>query len=255
MDFSNLSEFDVVAQSISAKLGCTASLISVTRGDILFALGHSGATSGRINRSNLARDTICDRTVRAEKPLQINSIEADAVLRDIPAVRALGIGAYMGVPIKMQQSGATVGAICALSSSARIWRDSEMAYLAGVTELVESKIERHVLYYEQQALSEALAENDAILSVLAQVQGKAMTIHNAQGDLVYASSAMHGELKLSDRDMLALPDVTRELRRRNEWSGVVKVMLPPPTCTELKVQMSQVGQGLILAEWACGKRG
>lgn len=252
LDFSNLAEFDALAQSVAARLGCQLSLISVVRGDVLFALGHSSAEDGGSNRANPARNTVCARTVEAGVPLQFNDVRSDPELSAIPAVEAFNIGAYLGVPIKID-SGATVGAICALSTSPRIWRASEMEYLQAVVDLAESKIERHILRFEQQALSSALAENDAILSTLSQMHDKPMTVHNVDGELVFANMAMDIDLRLDDQDMLALPGVISRLRREQRRIGKVDVMLPAPTCTELKVQLTEAPNGLILAEWTCGK--
>lgn len=252
LDFSNLAEFDALAQSVAARLGCQLSLISVVRGDVLFALGHSSSDEAVENRANPARNTVCARTVEAGAPLIINDLQADPNLRTIPAVKAFNIAAYLGVPIKVE-SGATVGALCALSTSPRIWQESELDYLRAVVDLAESKIERHLLRYEQQALSSALAENDAILSTLSQMHDKPMTVHNADGDLVFANLAMHVNLRLNDADMLSLPNIVTTLRSQDRRIGKVGVTLSPPTCTELKVQLSEAPNGLILAEWTCGK--
>ena len=56
--FSNMAEFDALAQSISAKLGCDASMISVINSEALIALGHSGSANTEVQRTFPSRDTI-----------------------------------------------------------------------------------------------------------------------------------------------------------------------------------------------------
>ncbi len=249
LEFANISEFDALAQSIAARLGCQASLIGVIRCDAVFVLGYSGQPTDLQQRSFPVRETICDRTIHAGQPVRIADVQSDARLRAMPMVAAMNIGAYMGVPIKVGD-GRVVGSVCALSTSPRIWQNSELNYLAAVADLAESKLERQRLDMEQKALCAALAENDAILSTLSHMHGKAITIHNAQGDLVFVNSAMNTDLHLSNQDMLALPRVARQLRQAGSQSGAFPVVLPVPTQTELNVQVSAVDNGLMLAEWS-----
>ncbi|WP_299725127.1 GAF domain-containing protein [uncultured Tateyamaria sp.] len=248
-DFSNLAEFDALAQSISAKLRCDMSLISIVSAEALIALGYSNDTRGLDNRSFNLRDTICGRTVAAGKPLRINNAKSDPNINSLPAVQNLNIGAYLGVPLVVEGRG-IVGAVCAITTSARIWQDGEVDYLLAVGDLVESKIERHLLRYEQKALSAALAENDAILTMLSQMEGKAMTVHNAAGELVFANNAMRNDLKLNTQEMLSLPQVARHLLPEITHPGGVDVSLPVPMQTALNVQVSACENGLTLAEWS-----
>lgn len=247
--FGNMVEFDALAQSISAKLGCETSLISVVNVDALVALGYSGDHQAVEGRSFQLRDTMCARTVRAGKPLRVVNAQSEAWTQDIPAVDALGIGAYLGVPLKIEGKG-VVGAVCAISTSPRIWQDSEVDYLIAVSDLVESKIERHLLRYEQKALSAALEENDAILNMLSEMEGKAMTVHNANGELVFASSAMLKNLRLNMQEMLTLTQVARQLEFEMAGHGGVDVALPVPQQTALNVQVAASKNGLTLAEWS-----
>lgn len=249
MDCSNNAELDALAQSIAARLRCDTCVISVVNSDVLIALGISGDGSDMTGRAFPTRDTICERAVRAGRPLRVADVQSNPGLRSLPAVTQFDIGAYMGVPVRIEGHG-VAGAVCAISASARLWQDSEVDYLIAVSDLVGSKIERHLLRYEQQALSAALAENDAILSMLSHVGGKALTVHNAAGELVFANSAMRTDLCLSTQEMLALPEVARRLTPESGTDGTVSVALPVPAQTALNVSVSATKNGLTLAEWS-----
>ena len=198
IDFSNLAEFDALAQSIAAKLNC--------------------------------------------------DVGSDPVLRSIPTVAAFDIGAYLGVPLRME-SDAVVGAICALSNSPRIWQEAEMSFLSAVADLAESQIERHVLRYEQKALSAALAENDAILTTLSETRGKALTVHNAESELVFPNSALRTDLHLSYQELLVLPRAAQRLVAQGATAGAIEVDLPGRPVNALHVEVSAEKNGLTLAEW------
>lgn len=248
IEFSNLAEFDALSQSVAARLNCQTSLISVIQDDALFALGHSGPEVQIADRSIPIADTVCANTIRDAHPLRVSDIRADPLLRNTPTVAAFGIGAYLGVPLRTE-AGAVVGALCAISTEARIWQDGEQKYLEALANLVESKIERHVLRYEQQALSAALAENDAILTTLAEVRGRAMTVHNDAGELVFANSALRTDLHLSFQELLALPHAAQRLAKQGQTQGQITLDMPGRTASALYVDLSRVENGLTLAEW------
>lgn len=249
IDVSYMAEFDALAQSVAAKLNCDLSLVSVLQGDALLALGHSEAVQAVENRAINARDTICTHTIQAQMPLRVANVRGDARLRDVPTVEAMNIGAYLGVPLRLEE-GRTVGAMCALAASPRIWNDAELAYLEAVADLVESKIERHVLRFEQKALSDALAENDAILTTLAEASGKALTVHNAAGELVFANDALRAELDLTYQELLVLPHAAQRLASGGALSGAVSVDMPGRPSHDLHVQLYAPKAGLTLAEWS-----
>ena len=249
MDCSNNAELDALAQSIAARLRWDVSVISVVNRDALIALGVSGDEIDVAGRTAPARDTICERTIQAGRPFRVADVQSNPDLRALPAVSHYNIGAYLGVPVAVEGRG-VAGAVCAISASARLWQDAEVEYLIAVSDLVGSKIERHLLRYEQQALSAALAENDAILSMLSHIGGKALTVHNASGDLVFANSAMRTDLCLSTQEMLTLPEVARQLTPEFGTDGMVSVALPVPAQTALNVSVSATKNGLTLAEWS-----
>ncbi|MEO9573935.1 MAG: GAF domain-containing protein [Tateyamaria sp.] len=248
-DISNMAEFDALAQSITAKLNCEMSLISIVNADALVALGYSGDDLAVTGRSFQLRDTICSKTVQVGRPLRIADAQIDPMICDMPAVVAHGIGAYIGAPLRLDGYG-VIGAVCAVSKSARLWQDGEVDYLIAVGDLVESKIERQLLRYEQKALSDALAESDAILTMLSELEGKPLTVHNEAGDLVFANSAVRTDLRLNTHEVLSLSKVASGLIPEVTQNGGVDVALPVPGQTELNVHVSAIQNGLTLAQWA-----
>ncbi|WP_299549779.1 GAF domain-containing protein [uncultured Tateyamaria sp.] len=248
-DFSSLSEFDTLAQSVKVKLNCDLSLISVQKDDGLSALGRSGAVHAAEERALSARDTICTYTMQAGMPLRIVDVRNHSCWRYAPVVSEMNIGAYLGVPVRLNE-GEPVGALCAVSSAPRIWNNAELSYLEAIADLVGSKIERLVLRYEQKALSDALAENDAILTTLAETSGKAITVHNDAGELVFANAALRADLELTYQELLALPHLAQRLASDGARSGAVSIDAPGRPTHALHVQLYAPKAGLTLAEWS-----
>ncbi|MEL6465352.1 MAG: GAF domain-containing protein [Pseudomonadota bacterium] len=248
IDFSNMAEFDALAQSVTAKLKCDLSLISIMQEDALLALGHSNPDQTAKARTVLARDTVCAHTIKAGEPLRVVDARSDTRLRGTPTVSTMNIGAYLGIPLRVN-GDSIIGAMCALGGTPRIWSDTELAYLEAVADLVESKIERQMLRFEQKALSTALAENDAILSTLAEASGRAITVHNDAGELLFANDALRAELELTYQELLVLPQAAQRLADGGARSGDISLDMPGRPNHALHVQLYAPKAGLTLAEW------
>jgi len=249
IDFSNMAGFEALAQSVQAALHCKGCLISVVQEDALVALGHALPASQAANKVVAGRDLICAHTVRLGRPVRVPDITKDPELRNTPAVAALGIAAYIGVPLRME-CGEVVGAICGLSSEPRIWTEGEVNYMLAVADLAESKIERHVLRFEQRALSVALAETDAILSVLAELRDRALTVQNAQGDLVFTNLAMRSQLGLNHSDLLTLPPLVAAQLARGQTEANLTLEVPKGQPINVRLRVSPIKSRLIMADWA-----
>lgn len=247
--FGAVPEFDALAESISARLGCDLSLISVVHEEALLALGHSDAPGDGAGRLSVLRDTVCGHTIDAAQLVNVPDIRQVAHLKQRPAVATFDIGAYLGVPLWRED--VVVGALCALSHTPRIWQDSELRYLRHVADLAESKIDRHLLRSEQSALSAALAENDAVLAALSTLRGRAFTVQNAQGDLVFASSALETELGLGTRAVMSLPALARSVALSGCGEATLDIDLLENPELVLHVRTQTTADGLILSDWSC----
>lgn len=249
IDFSNLDEFGAVAQSIEAKLNCKTCLISVVHEDALAALGRSVVEPVAANSTASARDSICAHTVRNGTPVRVPDISRDASLRNLPTVRALGVEAYIGVPLRLNGTE-VVGAICGLSTEPRIWTEGEVMYMLAMADLVESKIERYILRYEQTQLSTALAETDAILSALAEFPGRALTVQSATGELLFVSLALQTVIGLESLDMLRLPRQVTAVLDAGERQADLRIETFGRPGPKVRVQVVPIKSGLVLADWS-----
>ena len=248
MDFSNLDEFGAVAQSIEARLNCATCLISVVHEDALAALGRSVVEPVAANRTSTARDSICAHTVQNGAPVRVPDVSKDPTLRNLPTVQALQVEAYIGVPLRL--SGDEVfGAICGLSSAPRIWTENEVQYMTAMADLVESKVERYILRYEQSQLSRALAENDAILTALAEVPDRAIAVQNTAGEMVFASRDLQAVIGLDSLDILRLPRQVRTILDRGETQADMQIETFGRPGPEVHVRILSIKCGLILTDW------
>ncbi|MEM6760516.1 MAG: GAF domain-containing protein [Pseudomonadota bacterium] len=253
-DFDCVPEFDALAESIVARLGCDLALISVARGEAFVSLGHSAAPEDSSDRLSEIRKTLCGLAYLQRKVVCLPDVSAasEADLDDVQPSRTAG--AYIGVPLWREDD--LTGVLCALSTMPRAWSASELQYMTCLADLVESKIDRTILRYEQRALSAALAENDAVLAALSGARSGACTVQNANGELVFASSALETDLGLGTRAVMTLPALARSVAVSGRDEATLKVdLLDHPNLT-LHVRTHMTTDGLILSDWsttgACG---
>ncbi|MCW2586219.1 MAG: domain S-box protein, partial [Frankiales bacterium] len=120
------------------------------------AVGGDAGSFGLIAGSANAREaSYCHRMVRGEIPQVIPDTAADEGVRDLPVTTAAGLGAYIGVPLRLSD-GTVYGTFCCLSHNERPDLDSRdlgfMQMLAAL--LVDDLDEQHTAQQRRQALTD-----------------------------------------------------------------------------------------------------
>ncbi|MDY8107534.1 GAF domain-containing protein [Fulvimarina sp. 2208YS6-2-32] len=132
--------------------------------------------------------SLCSDVVAEGKPIVVADSRLNARLKDDPAIEALGVVAYLGVPIKLP-TGERVGSFCAIDDRPNAWSDDDIGVLAELAELISREIE---LRFEVARREAAEAE---ILLVARELQ------HRARN----AFSIVQAVISLSMRDKALMP--------------------------------------------------
>jgi len=97
-------------------------------------------------------DTYCARMVRGELPHLIRNAAHDDRTCDLPATKAAGIGAYLGVPIRLWD-GTLYGTLCCLSRAAEpSLNDRDVCFLRVLAEILADQLDREQLESEMRRL-------------------------------------------------------------------------------------------------------
>lgn len=129
-----------VLDLVRSRLGMDVAWVSrFTRTEQVFVeVGGAAEVWGpaRGGGSSLA-SAYCARVLRGELPNVITDARQDPRTRDLPATAELGIGAYVGAPVR-DAAGAVVGMLCCISHTARPdLEDRERAVLEVLAGLIE----------------------------------------------------------------------------------------------------------------------
>jgi PAS domain S-box-containing protein len=153
LDSRREGRFDRLTRVVAAALGVPVSLIALVDVDRQFfksAVGLTPAIDER--RQTPLSHSFCRHVVESESPLIVNDSATNALVADNPAIDALGVAAYLGVPIA-DGDGVVIGSLCAIEHQPRAWTAADIDILKDVAALVEREIA------DRQA-SDAMAETE-----------------------------------------------------------------------------------------------
>jgi EAL domain-containing protein (putative c-di-GMP-specific phosphodiesterase class I) len=96
--------------------------------------------------------TYCHRMTQGDMPHLIHDAASDSRTADLPITREAGIGAYVGVPIRLWD-GTLYGTLCCLSRSAEpSLNDRDVRFLRVLAEIVADQLDREQLESEKRKL-------------------------------------------------------------------------------------------------------
>lgn len=242
--------FDAIAESVQAKLGCSCCLISVVDKQLLYALGATDLED-RNDRIMPMQQTMCQHIVTLKHPVRVADVSNVAWLQSLPSVAANRTGAYLGVPLVLGD-GHIAGAVCALSETAREWTDEEVSYLAEMADLIANKIDLKLLRAEEQGLLHAMDEADRIIAALAQSRKVAMSVHDAEGDLLFANRGMLRAFGPGASGLAHLPRCRLSDEQKAQMRGGMEVRVAGKDGRDhwLHVDWCRTEGGLILCDWS-----
>ena len=115
--------FDRLTRLAATVLGAPVTIISFIDGDTQFLKSSHGLPDPR-GAEVPAPSSVCQFTL-AGTPLLVEDARTHALLKDKAALSALGIVAYLGVPL-MTPEGHGIGAFCAIDRVARRWSQDDV---------------------------------------------------------------------------------------------------------------------------------
>jgi diguanylate cyclase (GGDEF)-like protein len=122
-------------------LGVPVSLVSLLDSDRQYFLSQQGlAGQWADDRQAPLSHSFCQYAVASKAPVVVEDARLDAVLAGNLAVRDLGIVAYAGVPLVLED-GSAVGALCAFDGRPRRWSERDLRVLEDLAAGLEALLD------------------------------------------------------------------------------------------------------------------
>ncbi len=142
-------------------LGVPVAFMSLVDADRDFYKSATGFGEPLQSDRQLTGRTFCHYAIQSSAPLIVEDAEAHPIYRSIPTVKTLGVRAYLGIPLVMDD-GQAIGSFCAIDTKPRRWTSTEIEVLTELAASAKREIElRSASRAERMARLNAEAEKRA----------------------------------------------------------------------------------------------
>jgi PAS domain S-box-containing protein len=153
--------------------------------------------------------SLCQHVVVvARHPLAIGDTARDALARDNPLVRELGLAAYLGVPL-IDTSGYAVGSVCVADRRPRDWTPDQVAVLTDLAGVVMTQIQLRAKLATRDELEQRLIDVEASLqALLERLPGVVYALSpEAPNPVLYVSPQIQALVGVSAADCIGDPEL------------------------------------------------
>ena len=184
------ADLDAIADDVVQMLGADIALISLVSNSELVSLGLSSSIGKtRENRFHVPSDLVCLHVTQTNEPLVLTDARSHPDFKFVRYVANGTVSGYVGVPVQNAEVG-PIGAICAITSTPRNWKSSELRFLKTVGSNVENLILREMYRLESADASSLASEYDQIIAAFSLVRADPTSIHDRDGRLVFANRSL-----------------------------------------------------------------
>ena len=189
LDTAAEESFDRLARLAVRILQAPVALISLVDADRQFFKSSIGLSQPwATRRQTPLSHSFCRHVVATGRPLVVADARAHPLVYDNPAIRELGVVAYLGVPL-ITSDAFTVGSLCAIDSKPRQWSDADVEILTDLAAAVMSEIELRRSDTVFQRLAVKSERQADLLSTVLSVSPDAVFMLDRASQCTYASPA------------------------------------------------------------------
>jgi GAF domain-containing protein len=137
--------YDRLTQLASKAIGAPVSLVSMVAADYQFFKSQVGlpAPWSEDRRTPLSH-SFCKHVVASNEPLIVEDAREHELVKDNEAIPDLDVIGYLGMPLTMQD-GKRLGSFCVIDSEPRDWKDTEIAIMRELSEILTREIDLRAL--------------------------------------------------------------------------------------------------------------
>jgi len=135
--------FDRMTRLAVKVLGVPAAFLSLVDSNRDFYKSASGFGEPLRTNRELKGRTFCHYAIQSPSPLIIDDTVSHPVYSQVATVKSLGVGAYLGVPLVME-NGHAIGSFCAIDVKPRHWTLTEIEVLSELAASAKREIELRI---------------------------------------------------------------------------------------------------------------
>jgi len=149
-------DFDRITELAARAANVPISLVSLVDQDRQVFAGASGLSGDLASsRQTPIHYSFCQHAVNLRQPLVISDARKNPLVAKNPAIDEFGVRAYLGFPV-LGAGQHLYGAVCAVDTAPRQWREEEIEIMRGFTAIVSALIDQHLARTYQKLLTDVL---------------------------------------------------------------------------------------------------
>ena len=215
--------FDRVARMAARLLEVPIALVPLIEDDRQFFKACVGLPEPWASaRQTPLSHSLCQHVLVARQPLAIGDTGRDALARDNPLVRELGLAAYLGVPL-IDPSGHALGSMCVADHRPRDWTPEQVAILTDLGGLVMTQIQLRAELATRGELERRLIDVEASLqALLERLPGVVYAVSpDSPNSVLYMSPQIQTLIGLAADDCIGDPGLWERLVHPEDLEWVV----------------------------------
>ena len=166
LDTEPEAAFDRLTALTARVAGAPVSLVALVDRDRSYFKSAHGVPEVPPGRAVPLSHSLCRHVVSRNAPLVIDDARTHPLVRDNGGVTDLGVGAYLGVPVR-SGDGHVLGSLCAIDLEPRAWTAEDQASVVALAASVESEIALRAEVAERRRTeAEALAHAETLQTIL-----------------------------------------------------------------------------------------
>jgi PAS domain S-box-containing protein len=172
LDTPQEEAFDRIVRLAARLLGAPVALLSLVNEHRQFFKSAVGLTGAHASLRETPRSiSFSQHVVTRREPFVIQDARTDALMRNSPIVRGMGVIAYLGVPV-MAEGSQVIGSLCVNDFKPRAWTPEEIRTLQDLAEAVMTEIALRAGSRGQESLlAEVKTQHKRLNDLVATVPG------------------------------------------------------------------------------------
>jgi GAF domain-containing protein len=167
LDPSFEAAYDRITQLATKLIEVPVALVSVASADEQFFKSFVGiGKEWTVHRVAPQTPRYCREVVNTGEILTIEDASTDEQLKDDPVTKQMGVVAYLGIPMKLQ-NGVTLGSFCAIDIVPHRWTNEEISVMQELNDALMREVElRLALKQAHEAKKKAEQANERVVNIL-----------------------------------------------------------------------------------------